>query len=135
MSLAPLLPDETVPPFVVAVDITAGRVTVSGELDHCSAHLLTDALAVLELSGARVWTLDAAGVTFCDGGGVTALLAVRRAAAGRGRDLYLVRTSHCIRRLVALVGLDDVLSVSTPAAPMSLVRVPLQRHGAPPVAG
>ena len=95
----------------VAVDVPLGRVTLVGELDHCSAHLLTDAVPVLRAGSSPAWAVDAGGVSFVDGAGVTALLAVRQAALSSGGHVRLVAASRCVRRLIGVVGLDDVLPV------------------------
>jgi anti-anti-sigma factor len=101
----------------VAVDVRTGAVTVTGELDHCTAHLLTDVGHALASGRARAWSVDAAGLTFCDAGGLAALLDLRQQAAERGRTLHLVAAARCLRRLVALAGLADVLPVGPAPAP------------------
>ncbi|MGY1771289.1 STAS domain-containing protein [Blastococcus sp. SYSU D00813] len=112
MSLA-ALPSSTLDESLlfVAVDVLLGRVTLVGELDHCSAHLLTDAVPVLRAGPSPAWTVDAGGVSFVDGAGVTALLVVRQAALSAGGHVRLVAASRCVRRLIGVVGLVDVLPV------------------------
>ncbi|RBY90827.1 STAS domain-containing protein [Blastococcus sp. TF02A-26] len=130
MSLAPLpwfpevaLPVPPAPPgpsLLVVVDVPAGFVTVTGELDHCSAHLLVEAVHPLATGSARIWQVDASGVDFCDCGGLSALLSVQRTAAERGRRMQLVAAAGCVRRVVSLTGLDDVLPVGP--LPLRLAR-------------
>ncbi|WP_409330693.1 STAS domain-containing protein [Trujillonella humicola] len=115
--LAPVLALPTAPlpdpgaSLLVRVDVATGLLTATGELDHCSAHLVLEAVHPLALGTAPAWLVDAGAVTFCDGGGLAALLGVRTAALEHGRPLHLVGAARCVRRLIALTGLDDVLAV------------------------
>ena len=95
----------------VSVDVTAALVTLSGELDSCSAPRIAEVVPALTLGRNTHWWLDADGLTFCDGDGLAALLDLREAAVRHGATLHLVGASRCVRRLVALVGLADVLAV------------------------
>jgi anti-anti-sigma factor len=96
----------TGPPLVVSVDVPHARVSVAGELDRESAHHLLDAVTVLTVQSRGRWRLDAAGVTFCDAGGVRALSDAHALAVAHGRTLQLERTSRSVDRLVELVGRD-----------------------------
>jgi anti-anti-sigma factor len=102
------LPDPSVPPLSVSVDLPRASVAVTGELDRGSAHHLLDALAVLCTRPSRRWRLDTSGVTFCDAGGLRALNSAHTLAAAHGRSLRLVRTSRPVDRLVQLFGHDRV---------------------------
>jgi anti-anti-sigma factor len=101
------------PPLAVSVDVPLARVSVAGELDRESAHHLVDALTVLTAHPARRWRLDAAGVTFCDAGGVRALGRAHALATAHGRTLQFERTSRSVDRVVELVGADRLFP--TPA--------------------
>lgn len=127
------------PTLSVAVDLVAGRITLAGELDRENAHHLVDAVEALHGTRHLRWELDAAGVTFCDAGGVRSLIAAQVLAARAGRRLLLVRPSRCVDRLVGLVGLDDLVrtalaqeaaGAATPHPP-NLV-LPLTRRSAEP---
>jgi anti-anti-sigma regulatory factor len=83
-------------------------VRVTGELVRESAHHLLDALTVLTVQPSRRWRLDAAGVTFCDAGGVRALSSAHTLATEHGRTLQLEHPSRSVVRLVELVGPDRV---------------------------
>jgi anti-anti-sigma factor len=86
--------------LLVSVDLRAGRVQLSGDLDRSSAHHLLDALATLGLTESPTWILDAAGVTFCGAAGLRALARARALAAARGRALVLVGAPPFLARLV-----------------------------------
>ncbi|MGY1742087.1 MULTISPECIES: STAS domain-containing protein [unclassified Blastococcus] len=107
-------------PLVVSVDAHYARVTLIGELDHCSAHLLAEALPALAAAPpGATWTVDAAAVTFCDGGGLAALVRARDRAAADGRRLVLTRASRGVRRLIEVTGTGDLLPVLHPVPPVA----------------
>ncbi|MGY1666645.1 STAS domain-containing protein [Geodermatophilus sp. SYSU D00696] len=73
-------------PLAISTDLRAGRVTVAGELERATAHHLLDVLEALTLSGHHTWTVDAAGITFCDVEGIRVLARAQSLpAAGAGR--------------------------------------------------
>ena len=136
-----LLPPHSVEPagpLRVGVDVTAALVTLSGEFDSCSASRLTEAAPGLAAAHSAVWRVDAEEVTFCDGDGLAALLDLRDLAVRHGATLHLVGASRCLRRLIALVGLSDVL----PVEPVGVerfrpvperLRHPAERRARPPL--
>jgi len=98
-------PDE--PAFLtVSVQWAAATVVLRGELDRECAHHLLDALTALACTDQPCWVVDAAGVTWCDAGGLRALAAAHALAVAHGRRLRLVHASRCVDRLVRLSGLD-----------------------------
>jgi anti-sigma B factor antagonist len=101
------------PSLAVSVDVPLARVSVAGELDRESAHHLLDALTVLTARPGRRWRLDAAGVTFCDAGGVRALGRAHALATAHGRTLQFERTSRSVDRLVELVGHERLFPAPT----------------------
>ncbi len=115
--LAPA-PDRTgdLPPFLVSIDVVAGRVSLHGELDARHVDRLLESVAVLACSGAPTWSIDVDGLTFCDVAGLRGLLAARELAQQAGRSLSLARCRTWLQELVRLAGLDDLLPPS-PAAP------------------
>lgn len=109
VSSAPVGVADTLPPFLLSVDLDGGRVSLHGELDQRHVHRLREAVAVLAYSPAARWSLDVAGVTFCDAAGLRVLLAAHRLAADTGRSLVLTRSGPWLRRLLHLAGLDELL--------------------------
>ena len=98
--------DGSARPLLLITDLRAGRIAVTGELDRGSAHHLLDALETLTLSDQRTWTVDAAGITFCDAEGLRVLAQARSVAQSRGRVLVLDRPSRFLLRMLGLVGMD-----------------------------
>lgn len=116
MSLAALpLPSLDESLLFVSVDVPLGRVRLVGELDHCSAHLVTEAVRVLSVAPGPAWAIDAVGVSSCDGAGLTALLEVRHAALAAGGHVHPVAASRCVRRLIGLAGPEDLLPLAPEA--------------------
>src|SRR3712207_8018446 len=62
--------EDSARPLLLSIDLQAGRITAAGELDRAVAHRLGDALDAPALTGNRAWTVDAAGLTFCDAEGL-----------------------------------------------------------------
>jgi anti-anti-sigma factor len=108
-------PDAHPRSLLVSVDLRAGRVQVTGDLDRGCAHHLLDGLAALGLTGHPTWTVDAAAVSFCDASGLRALARGRTLAASRGRVLQLVGAPPFLARLLTLAGLGALLA--PPPAP------------------
>ena len=107
------LPHPAVDPgsLTVSVDVTAALITLVGELDCCSAGRVGEVVPALAAGRTAHWSLDAEGLTFCDGAGLAALLDLCDQAASHGATLHLVGAGRCVRRLIDLVGLADRLPV------------------------
>jgi anti-anti-sigma factor len=101
--------------LAVAVDWSTGSVVVRGELDRDAAHHLLDALGSLLSTHHLRWTIDTAGVTWCDAGGLRTLAAAHALAVAHGRELRLTPSSRCVDRLVSLSGLDRLIAASMTA--------------------
>ena len=101
-------------PLLLSIDLRTGRITAAGELDRAVAHRLCDALDALALTGHRTWTVDAAGITFCDAEGLRVLAAGTTLARERGCTLRLVDASPFTARLLRLVGMDGLLDRPAP---------------------
>src|SRR3712207_9319762 len=86
-------------PLLLSIALQTGRVTAAGELDRLVAHRLGDALHALSVTGPRTWTVDAAGITFCDAAGLRALAAGAALAEDRGCTLRLVDPAPLTVRL------------------------------------
>ncbi|MEU9919604.1 STAS domain-containing protein [Streptomyces sp. NPDC051001] len=94
--------------------IPSGRCLVariSGELDHESSPWFRAGFKELIARGGRFVVLDLAGVSFCDSAGLDVLLGARRQADAIGAVLVLARVPEPLRRLLALTGTDQVLTV------------------------
>jgi anti-sigma B factor antagonist len=82
-----------------------------GELDFASAATLSSALEATRPDGPRRVVLDLTGLTFCDAGGVTALLRAHRALRDGGGHLLIRGASGLPRRVLALTGVDGSLNL------------------------
>jgi len=92
-------------PLHVSIDLSTGRITPVGELDRTVAHRLGDAVQALTLTRHHTWTVDLAGLTFCDAEGLRALEAAHALADRQGRRLRLVELPPFASHLLWLVGL------------------------------
>jgi anti-anti-sigma regulatory factor len=93
-------------PFLLSIDVAAGSVSVHGELDYRHVERLLDAVGVLKYSRSPVWTIDAAGLLFCDASGLRALLAARQLAQEAGRILRVTRPGSLLRHLLQAIEFD-----------------------------
>ncbi|MFV2119051.1 STAS domain-containing protein [Streptomyces sp. Act-28] len=102
----------------LALRRTHGPLTVaavSGPIDlHTAPRLRTGALELIERGHHRL-VLDLTGVTFCDSSGLSALIGAWHAAQGAGGSLGLAAVPDHLMRLLAMTGLDTVMSI-LPAA-------------------
>jgi anti-sigma B factor antagonist len=120
--------------LTVTVDWPEGVVRLSGELDRDSAHHLLDALDALAATGHRVLGVDAAEVTFCDAGGLRALIVGSRLLRAGGRDLRVLRASRCVGRLLTIAGLDCLTGTeASPATPAAAIDLAVRRATQPRV--
>lgn len=110
----PSVPRHDEPGLEISVDSWFGLVSLAGELDRGHSPELLAALSTLAETHHRSWLVDAAGVTFCDAGGLRALAAAERLAADHGCRLTIIRSSRCVHRLVTLVGLTRLLESHAP---------------------
>ena len=100
-------------PFNVSVDLVAGSVAVSGELDRQNARYVLDGLALLAPTQHTRWSIETGQVTFCDAAGLRVLVSGHHLARRHGSRLVVDRPSRCVLRLLLLVGLEGVLTVET----------------------
>jgi anti-sigma B factor antagonist len=84
---------------------------VRGELDLWSGQQLDDCLDELTALGRGRIVLDAAGLTFCDAYGIRILLRGDARARAREGWLRLAGADRRLRRVLAIVGLTEVLPV------------------------
>ena len=84
---------------------------VRGELDLWSGPRLDDCLVDLAARGRPRVVLDAAGLTFCDAAGIRILVRGETRAREREGWLRLAGADRRLRRVLAIVGLAEVLPV------------------------
>jgi anti-anti-sigma factor len=96
--------------LTVQVDLVTATIAVIGELDRERVHLLVDATATLASTLHRCWVLDASGISFCDAGGLRAVIAAAETARHRGGELIVAGANRSLRRLLTIVGLADLLA-------------------------
>lgn len=110
MSTGPVhVPSPPEPPvFLVLIDQAHGRISVRGELDRAHVDQFDAAVDVLLGSSDAQWTVDAAGITFCDAGGLRALLLAHERAVRAGGTLVITRPSRVVARLLALAGVEEL---------------------------
>jgi anti-anti-sigma factor len=91
----------------------------SGELDIASGPVLERAVArALDGQGGE-FHLDLGGLTFMDSSGAKALLSAHNRVESLGRRLVIVSPSGPVRRVLALMALEQVLDVRSPGEPAS----------------
>jgi anti-anti-sigma regulatory factor len=97
-------------PFLLSIDIRAGRVAVHGDFDREHVERFLDSVSLLEYSASPCWSVDVAGVSFCDAGGLRALLEARRFAERTGRTFRITGAGPWMRHLLPMIGLTGVES-------------------------
>jgi anti-sigma B factor antagonist len=100
--------------FSVQVDTTSSecRLLISGDLDlSVSQHVTEVAIQCVRETTAEQIVIDLGAVTFLDSAGLAALAAVRRAALAVDREIVLANVSERSLRVLAITGLDQVLTV------------------------
>ena len=109
-------PDQTTELRVDASPGAPPHAAVRGEIDIFTAPWLREELLrVTQRHGARL-VLDLSGVTFMDCAGINVLLATRRRAQLAGGWLRLTDVSPAVSRIIALAGLQQVLTPGTMSA-------------------
>ncbi|HEY1702054.1 MAG TPA: STAS domain-containing protein [Trebonia sp.] len=103
-------------------------VAAAGEIDISTVPRLRGVLSALAVRGMRV-IVDLEEVSFIDASGLGALAAAVGRAAAAGGSLHVTAVPPCVRRLIAVTGLDrhlltaaaetktEVASGSSPALP------------------
>ncbi|WNV77204.1 STAS domain-containing protein [Geodermatophilus sp. DSM 44513] len=117
--------------LLLAVDLAAGRVVLTGELDRATCGQLTAACQVLAAECPPVWVLDVAALDFCDAAGLRALAAARRATEDAGAVALIVGARQVLRRLLPLAGLDDLLAPIARTLPPPAPRHTASSSGVP----
>jgi anti-anti-sigma regulatory factor len=94
------------PPFLLSIDVCAGRVAIHGDFDREQVGGFLEAVRLLALFPAPAWTVDVSGVTFCDAGGLRALLIGKRVADRAGRSFQVTGAGSWMRHLLPMIGLS-----------------------------
>ena len=101
-------------PTALSLEITSGShavlVRVTGAVDMESRGELEDALVQLGVFGLNL-DVDLRGVTFMDSAGVSMLVHLARQTASRGSTMTVVAPSDQVRRVLALSGVDTMLTI------------------------
>ncbi|MFI6235821.1 STAS domain-containing protein [Micromonospora sp. NPDC050784] len=104
---------------IMTLDLNNDRhtalITVSGEVDMSTAHLISElAEHVITRRPARL-ALDLSGVTFFSAHGISALLRTQRAAESAGVTLALQAAAPCVTYLLAVTstGIELGMPVAT----------------------
>ena len=98
-------------PQAVATRLVSCRpsatLALAGELDLAAVPAVRDRLCGL---GGDV-DLDCSGLTFIDASGLRLFVAVHHGCERRGAKMVIVNPAQCVLRLLAVTGLDSVLTV------------------------
>ena len=86
-------------------------VTATGEIDAATAHSLQEAVLTALDGGHRRVLLDFTHVTFIDSTGLGVLVTSHRRAQSLGARFAVVHPTSHTRKLIRVLGLDQVLSV------------------------
>jgi anti-anti-sigma factor len=86
-------------------------VVLSGEADTTTADLLREVLTALLNTGARLVTIEAAGLSFLDSASMRVLILAAKAMHGRHGRLVVARPQPVVARLLEITGADTLLDV------------------------
>lgn len=102
----------TVYPFTSHAVVHAGvaRVTLSGELDLDTAPLVHNAVADCLAEQPTTLCFDLTDISFCDCAGLGSLLTARLTILGEGVDLVVEGIGSQLRRLLSLIGAEDLFT-------------------------
>jgi anti-anti-sigma factor len=94
-------------------EIFTDRITVPlfGELDPVSAPRLQERLDQLRRDGSQLIILDLSEVEFLAAAGLSVFIGADQALQSAGGRLLLTRPTRTARRVLAITGLDTMLSV------------------------
>ncbi|MEY9964730.1 anti-sigma B factor antagonist [Streptacidiphilus sp. MAP12-16] len=84
-------------------------ITLTGEIDLDSAHMLSESLEQCLRDGIRTIDVDLTAVTFCDYRGLSAFLTASQHTAMLGGSLRLRSPSPMLARFLACTGADCLL--------------------------
>ncbi len=117
-------PDPSPPESVISpldIRVTAGDagpvVMLSGEADITTLRRLEDTLDAQITAGARLLTVDLSGLRFADSATIGALVRAASVLKAKGGRLDLQNPQPGLRRVLALLGVDEVLTVYDDSGP------------------
>ena len=87
--------------------------SLDGEIDLSSAHLLVDSIDLAVEAGARRIILDFSGVTFVNSTGLGAMVAATKRLRAEGGDLVLRRFRGIPASALATTGLDRFFTIES----------------------
>jgi len=95
------------------VEVSAGGLSVSGEVDMAVASTLLDAIVTAGQTGpAADLVVDLSQVTFLDSSGISALIEAQRRLAASDVELRVSNASPFVTKVFAVSGVDRVLGGS-----------------------
>jgi anti-sigma B factor antagonist len=95
-------------------------ITADGEIDLATVNTLRSAITEAMKQGASHLTLDLDRVTYIDSSGLGTLIGAHKRLEASGGSLTIRCSQARILRLLAITGLDRVLSVLGPEVPHDL---------------
>jgi anti-anti-sigma factor len=98
------------------LDKFRSQLRVVGDLDNATRDLLGALLEQELAAGRRYVRVDVSGVQFIDTAGVSVLLEMHRAFLARRGTLIILGAGPRLRRLLALLQLDDALFIAADTA-------------------
>jgi len=106
----------------------AAVVRLSGELDAHTSGQLRSLLNELLLAGQGNLVLDLSGLSFIDSAGLAALLSAAKGTRRGGGRLLLSGPAPAVRRVMALTGIDVVLT-TVDSVDEALARMAAEQEG------
>lgn len=97
--------------FPVALLGEAAVITLPEEIDISNSDQVRDELLSLLNRGPAVMIVDMTETTFCDSAGVNALVRAHKRASANGAEIRLVVASLGVQRVLAITGVDRLISV------------------------
>jgi anti-anti-sigma factor len=94
------------PSLAVHVDLVTGRMTVTGQLDRRTSHLLCDGVSTLLQGGGSSWTIDISGLAVADHAGLRAIVGAYQRALRHDRRIILLGASPAVRHALTRLRLD-----------------------------
>lgn len=94
--------------------VQVGSWTLAGlpdEIDMANACEVGEALRLALMRGARVLVIDMGATTFCDSLGLGVLVQTWKCAKANDVEIRIVVPAGRLRRIMALTGVDQVLSL------------------------
>jgi anti-sigma B factor antagonist len=98
------------------------RIRAVGEVDLATVNALRTAITDAIAAGVRHVTLDLEGVSYLDSSGLGTLVGAHKRLTALGGTLVVECTRPRILRLLAITGVDSVLTVVAPASESEAAR-------------